>query len=160
MRRGLYPRRMIEFHAGSGPDTQSVGIALEEMFLDYRLMPGRSPLPVIAIGGARVVGGASIIMALARKTGRFLPETDAQAWLDAVQPDMEALDASLAGSEFVAGRYSVADMALYPRLAGARERWSPHTHIARWMATLARRPALGRGMGVFVAAPISGRPGR
>jgi glutathione S-transferase len=151
---------MIEFHAGSGPDTQSVGIALEEMFLDYRLMPGRSPMPVIAIGGARVVGGASIIMALARKTGRFLPETDAQAWLDAAQPDIDALDALLTGSEFVAGRYSVADMALYPRLAGLRERWSSQSNVARWMAALARRPALGRGMSVFVPAPISGRPGR
>jgi hypothetical protein len=40
---------MIEFQAGSGPDTQAVGIAMEEMFLDYRLMPGRAPLPVIAI---------------------------------------------------------------------------------------------------------------
>jgi glutathione S-transferase len=151
---------MIEFHAGSGPDTQAVGIALEEMFLDYRLMPGRAPLPVIAIGGARVVGGANIVMALARKTGRFLPETDAQAWLDAAQPDLGALDTLLAGSEFVAGKYSVADMALHPRLAAARDRWSPHASITRWMSTLSKHPALGRVMGVVAAAPISGRPGR
>ena len=152
-----YPRRMIEFHAGSGPDTQAVGIALEEMFLDYRLMPGRAPLPVIAIGGARVVGGANIVMALARKTGRFLPDADAQAWLDAAQPDIAALDELLAASEFVAGKYSVADMALYPRLAGTCDRWSSHVSIARWMTVLSKRPALGRGMSVFVPGPISGR---
>jgi hypothetical protein len=148
---------MIEFHAGSGPDTQAVGIAMEELFLDYRLMPGRAPLPVIAIGGARVVGGANIVMALARKTGRFLPEADAQAWLDATQPDIAALDALLAASDFVAGEYSVADMSLYPRLAAAHERWSSHANVARWMDKLSRRPALGRGMGVVVPGSISGR---
>ena len=148
---------MIEFHAGSGPDTQAVGIAMEEMFLDYRLMPGRAPLPVVAIGGARVVGGANIVMALARKTGRFLPEAGAQPWLDATQPDIGALDTLLAGSEFVAGKYSIADMALYPRLAGSRDRWSSHANAARWMAALSKRPALGRGMSVFVPGPISGR---
>jgi hypothetical protein len=152
-----YPRRMIEFHAGSGPDTKAVGIALEEMFLDYRLMPGRAPLPVIAIGGARVVGGANIVMALARKTGRFLPEADVQTWLDAIQPDIAALDTLLAKSEFAAGKYSVADMALFPRLANMRDRWSSHVNIVRWMTTLSRRPALGRGMSVFVPGPISGR---
>lgn len=154
MHQAPYPRRMIEFHAGSGPDTQAVGIALEEMFLDYRLMPGRAPLPVIAIGGARVVGGANIVMALARKTGRFLPETDAQAWLDATQPDIAALDSRLANSEFVAGKYSVADMALYPRLTASTVGCA---NIARWASTLSKRPALGRGMGVFVPGPISGR---
>lgn len=148
---------MIEFNAGSGPDTQAVGIAMEEMFLDYRLMPGRAPLPVIAIGGARVVGGANIVMALARKTGRFLPETDAQAWLNATQPDIATLDALLAASDCIAGRYSVADMALYPRLATARGRWSSHANVARWMDKLSRRPALGRGMSVVVPGPMSGR---
>jgi hypothetical protein len=147
---------MIEFHAGSGPDTQAIGIALEEMFLDYRLMPGRAPVPVIAIGGARVVGAPNVLMALARKTHRFLPERDAQTWLEATQPDLAALDALLQASEFVAGKYSVADMALYPRIATA----GPHANIARWASTLSKRPALGRGMGVFVPAPISGRPGR
>lgn len=144
---------MIEFHAGSGPDTQAIGIALEEMFLDYRLAPGRAPIPVIAISGARVVGAPNVLMALGRKTGRFLPETDAKTWLEATQPNLAALDALLARSEFVAGKYSVADMALYPRIAA-----SAHANIARWASSLSKRPALGRGMSVV--APISGQPGR
>src|SRR5690606_29021289 len=119
----------------------------------YRLAPGRVPIPVIAIGGARVVGAANVLMALARKTGRFLPETDAKAWLDATQPDLAALDALLATSEFVAGKYSVADMALYPRIAAGA-----HANVARWASSLSKRPALGRGMSVL--APMSGRPGR
>ena len=145
---------MIEFHAGSGPDTQAIGIALEEMFLDYRLMPGRAPLPVIAIGGARVVGAPNVLMALARKTNRFLPETDAKAWLETTQPDLAALDALLASSDFVAGKYSVADMALYPRIAASA---GTHASIARWASALSKRPALGRGMGVVAPGPISGR---
>jgi glutathione S-transferase len=148
---------MIEFHAGSGPDTQAIGIALEEMFLDYRLMPGRAPLPVIAIGGARVVGAPNVLMALARRTGRFLPETDAKTWLEATQPDLDALDALLAASEFVAGKYSVADMSLYPRLAASA---GAYASISRWASMLSKRPALGRGMGVIVPGPMSGRPGR
>jgi glutathione S-transferase len=153
MHQAPYPRRMIEFHAGSGPDTQAIGIALEEMFLDYRLMPGRAPLPVIAIGGARVVGAPNVLMALARKTNRFLPEMDAKAWLDATQPpDLAALDALLSASEFVAGRFSVADMALYPRVAAGS-----HSSIARWSSALSKRPAVGRGMGVVVPGPRSGR---
>jgi glutathione S-transferase len=148
---------MIEFHAGSGADTQAIGIALEEMFLDYRLMPGRSPLPVIAVGGARIVGAPSVLMALARKTNRFMPETDVKAWLDAEQPDLAALDALLSASEFVAGRYSVADMAIYPRIAASA---GAHAGIARWAATLSKRPALGRGMGVVVLKPTSDRQGR
>jgi glutathione S-transferase len=143
---------MIEFHAGSGPDTQAIGIALEEMFLDYRLMPGRAPIPVIAIGGARVVGAPNVLMALARKTNRFLPETDAKALLEATQPDVGAIDASLATSEFVAGKYSVADMALYPRIASSA---GAYAGLARWASALSKRPALGRGMSVFVPRPIS-----
>jgi Glutathione S-transferase, C-terminal domain len=139
---------MIEFHAGNGPDTQAVGIALEEMFFDYRVMPGRAPLPVIAIGGARVAGAPNIVMALARKAGRFLvaPE-DAAPWLATPAP-LDALEAQLGAREFVLGAFSVADMAVYPhavRLDAAR-----HPAIARWIARMSRRSGVGRGMGVIV----------
>jgi glutathione S-transferase len=147
---------MIEFHAGTGPDTQAIGIALEEMFLDYRIMPGRAPLPVIAVGGARVVGAPNILMALARKTGRFLPKADdAGRWLDMSQPDLSALDARLATSSFVAGEISIADMALYPRLQATCD--GAPAGIARWLSAMSRRPATGRGMGVLARVPISGR---
>jgi glutathione S-transferase len=149
---------MIEFHAGTGPDTQAIGIALEEMFLDYRIVPGRAPVPVIAIGGARVVGCGNILMALARKTGRFLPQSeDVARWLDPAQPDLIALDTLLASSIFVAGQISVADMALYPRLVANRDALAAHANIARWTTTMLQRPATGRGLSVVVRVPISGR---
>jgi hypothetical protein len=143
---------MIEFHAGSGPDTQAIGIALEEMFLDYRIMPGRAPVPVIAVAGARVIGAPNVLMALARKTGRFLPDAEAAHWLGGT-PDVSALNLALAASPFAAGGFSVADMALYPRLAGRSDTLAC-AHISRWSDALAKRPAVGRGMAVVVRAPI------
>lgn len=143
---------MIEFHAGSGPDTQAIGIALEEMFFDYRVMPGRAPVPVVAFSGARVIGASSVLMALARKTGRFLPGAEAAQWLEPAPIDLAALESTLALSPFAAGNFSVADMALYPRLVadGAAE---GRPAIARWMEELSKRPAVGRGMAVVVRAP-------
>ena len=141
---------MIEFHAGAGPDTQAVGIALEEMFFDYRVMPGRAPLPVIAIGGARVVGASNIVMALARKARRFLvtPE-EAAPWL--VTPlDQEKLAGQLAGREFILGGFSVADMMAYPQIVRAGDASAHNAGIAAWLMRMAKRPAAGRGMGVVV----------
>ncbi len=143
---------MIEFHAGSGPDTQAIGIALEEMFLDYRVMPGRAPVPVIAFFGARVIGAPNVLMALARKTGRFLPGADVAQWLGAASPDLAALDTKLANAPFSASEFSVADMALYPRIA-ADGAASQRPRIARWIAEVSKRPAVGRGMAVIVRAP-------
>jgi len=70
-------------------------------------------------------------------------------------PGNDAVPATfcVATSEFVAGKYSVADMALYPRIAAGA-----HANVARWASSLSKRPALGRGMSVL--APMSGRPGR
>ncbi|MDP3739636.1 MAG: hypothetical protein Q8R02_19765 [Hyphomonadaceae bacterium] len=137
---------MIEFHAGNGPDTQAIGIALEEMFFDYRVMPGRAPLPVIAIGGARVVGASNVVMALARKTGRFLvaPE-DAAPWL-ATPVSLNALETQLEDRDFVLGAFSIADMAVYPHVV--RGDVARHPAIARWMERMSKRSGVGRGMGV------------
>ena len=70
---------MIQFSAGHGPDTQAIGIALEEMFLDYTILPGRAPVPVTVLGQARLPGANNILMALARKTSRFLPSVESAA---------------------------------------------------------------------------------
>lgn len=140
---------MIEFHAGIGPDTQAIGIALEEMFLDYRLMPGRAPMPVIALGGARVVGAPNILMALARKTGRFLPDSEAAAPFLANAPlDPAALAVQLAGADFILGHITIVDMNVYPRLASDRAALLAYPAIGRWAARMASRAATGRGMSI------------
>lgn len=137
---------MIEFHAGTGPDTQAIGIALEEMFLDYRIMPGKAPVPVIAMGGARLAGAGNILPALARKTGRFLPEGDYSAWF-APSVDMAALARTVEKSEFICGAFSIADMNVYPRIAALQGAADAEPAVARWARRMWLRPAVGRGIG-------------
>jgi GST-like protein len=61
------------------------------------------------------------------------------------------LDARLAESEFVAGAYSIADMAIYPWSLPVRERVAEASglsfpHVERWERAVGLRPAVGRGM--------------
>jgi glutathione S-transferase len=139
---------MIEFHAGTGPDSQAVGIALEEMFLDYRIAPQRSPVPVTIVGYARMPDAANILMALARKTGRFLPDAmDAAPWLAKTPPDLSQLEEQLADRDFILGAYSIADMAMYPIAAQQAEKLSACPNVMCWVKRMSLRPAVGRGMG-------------
>jgi len=138
---------MILFHAGSGPDSQAIGIALEEMMLDYTLAAGRAPVPVTVVGQARMPGHANILMALARKTGKFLADADAAApWLAKTPPGLDAIEAQLATRDFLLDAYTVIDMAIYPLVANADLRAHPNTQA--WTERLRIRPAVGRGTGV------------
>lgn len=62
------------------------------------------------------------------------------------------LDRQLAKNEFVAGDfYSIADMSLYGWVSlweGQRQTLEDKPHVARWLGTLAARPALARGRAV------------
>ena len=69
--------------------------------------------------------------------------------LDAAKADLRpiyaALDRDLAGSEFVCGALSIADMALFPHLSAAKAMGvehskSEHPHLARWLDQLRRLP--------------------
>ena len=66
------------------------------------------------------------------------------------------LNTDLARQEFLAGEYSIADIATYPWVSAA---WAPFTgmmpekatelgHVKRWMDTVAARSAVQRGMSV------------
>lgn len=139
---------MIEFHAGAGPDTQAIGIALEEMFLDYAIAPTRAPVPLTIVGNARLPGANNVLMALARKTNRFLPNAEEAApWLSKTPPGLEALEAQLANKDFILGAYTVADMMMYPQVAQMAGPLAAHPNVARWAMRMSLRPAVGRGMG-------------
>ncbi len=61
------------------------------------------------------------------------------------------MDGRLGQSEFLAGDYSIADIAAYPWVA--QHDWSgvdlaPFPHLTRWYAQLGARPAVQRGMEV------------
>lgn len=139
---------MYHFHAGTGPDTQAIGIALEEMFLSYTLADRRAPVPVMIFGQARLPDAANILVALARQTGKFLPPDveAAKPWLIKTPPGLNELEAALADKEYILGPYSIADMAMYPRVAFAT---GLPTAVDAWRQRLSLRPGVGRGIGVF-----------
>ena len=58
------------------------------------------------------------------------------------------LDAQLRDHEFVAGPYSIADMAIWPwaqNWKGQEQQIDDKPHFARWLDTMAARPAVQRG---------------
>ena len=143
---------MILFHAGTGPDTQAIGIALEEMMLDYTLAPGRAPVPVTVLGQARMPGANNILMALARKTGMFLASAeDAAPWLAKTPPGLDAIEAQLDGRDFLLEAYSVIDMAMYPLAVRDAVGFAQLPKTQAWVERLRIRPAVGRGMMVVSA---------
>lgn len=138
---------MIQFSAGHGPDSQAIGIALEEMFLDYTIPPGRAPVPVTVIGQARMPGANNILMALARKTGKFLPSAeDAAPWLAKTPPGLAEIEARLAGQDYILGAYTIVDMMMYPLVLRQQEQLAGSPNISAWIERLHIRPGVGRGM--------------
>lgn len=138
---------MIQFSAGQGPDSQAIGIALEEMFLDYTIPPGRAPVPVTVIGQARMPGANNILLALARKTGKFLPSTeDAAPWLAKTPPGLAEIETRLSGQDYILGPYTIVDMIMYPQVVRQADQLSPYPEIRAWIERLRIRPGVGRGM--------------
>jgi len=65
------------------------------------------------------------------------------------------MDRQLADHEFLAGEYSIADMACYPWVA--QHDWSgvdlaPFNHLSRWFRVVGDRPAVQRGMQIPASA--------
>jgi GST-like protein len=66
------------------------------------------------------------------------------------------LDTRLADRVFVAGDYSIADMAIFPWIHAAEQAiggLEATPHLARWVASLRARPAVIRGLAVMKDAP-------
>jgi GSH-dependent disulfide-bond oxidoreductase len=63
---------------------------------------------------------------------------------------LKVLDTRLTGREFVAGAYSIADIASYPWVVSARDRLIKdefdYPNVARWLDAIGARPAVVRGM--------------
>ena len=100
------------------------------------------------------MGGVGPMQGQANVFFRYFPEK-IPAVIDRYQNETRRLygvmDARLAGSEYLAGDYSIADIAVYPWVA--QHDWSgvdlaPFPHLSRWFATLGARPAVQRGMDV------------
>jgi GST-like protein len=203
---------VIELYTWGTPNGRKVSIMLEECGLAYNahridigkgdqfkpeylaINPnGKIPSIVDPEGpdGAPIamMESGAILVYLAGKTGRFLPQSDrgryeALQWLmfqvghvgpmfgqahhfmrakkDEIPYGSErygkeakrlygVMDGHLANTPFLAREYSIADIATYPWVA--RHEWhrvdlAAFPHVKRWFDTIARRPAVARGMSV------------
>ncbi len=204
---------MIDAHYWPTPNGWKLSIALEEMELEYRLVPVNigagaqfepeflaiSPnnrMPAIVDhdppGGGKPISvfeTGAILIYLAEKCGRFLPtdlrgRTEVLEWLmwqmggvgpmfgqaghfrfyaPVEQPYAKeryrnemlrlygVLDRRLEGREFVAGDYSIADMAIWPWVITYKRQevdLEQLANVRRWYKALQTRPALRRGYDV------------
>jgi GST-like protein len=203
---------MIDLHYWPTPNGVKVSIMLEELGLPYRVIPvniGRgeqfkpeflaiSPnnrMPAIvdhdpAGGGApiSIFESGAILMYLADKTGKFLPEEtraryEVIQWLmwqmgglgpmsgqaghflfyapEKIQYGIDrytkevnrlygVMDKRLADREYLAGEYSIADMASWPwvRPSSYNQDMAQFPHLDRWFKAIDARPAVQRGKDV------------
>ncbi|MGF6089393.1 glutathione S-transferase family protein [Pseudomonas sp. 18173] len=100
------------------------------------------------------MGGIGPMQGQANVFFRYFPEK-LQGAIDRYQHETrrlyEVLDTRLQGVEFLAGEYSIADIATFPWVRGYE--WSGVsveglTALQRWMATMEARPAVQRGLQV------------
>jgi len=64
---------------------------------------------------------------------------------------LAVLDTRLEGREYVAGEYSIADMAIYPWVRRIIARFEGFDNVRRWAATIAERPATIRAYEIGAA---------
>jgi GST-like protein len=105
------------------------------------------------------MGGIGPMMGQANVFYRYFPEK-VQSAIDRYQNEsrrlFEVLDARLAGNEWLAGDYSIADIANWSWVR--THKWSGVSidgldHLQRWMGQMASRPACQRGVDVPFRLP-------
>lgn len=109
------------------------------------------------------MSGVGPMMGQANVFFRYAPERIPYA-IDRYQREtlrlFGVLDLQLAANEYIAGDYSIADMALWPWVRGYG--WSGVTldglpHLQRWHDVVAERPAVKRGMAIPPAVDLGNR---
>ena len=195
---------MIKLYTWTTPNGRKISIALEELGLAYEVVPvdigkdeqfdpdflkisPNNKIPAIVDGDQTLFESGAILLYLARKTGKLLPEEDSAAywrtleWLmwqmggfgpmlgqahhflkfnagvsgyaekryhEEAQRLYGVLDRRLAEAEFVAGPFSIADIAIWPwasRFEYQRIDLHAFQNVKRWYLQLAERPAFDRG---------------
>jgi GSH-dependent disulfide-bond oxidoreductase len=199
---------MIDLYTWATPNGRKVSIALEEMGLDYNVIPidigadeqfspeflavsPNNKIPAIRDRdtGLTLMESGAILMYLAEKTGQFWPQDFESKWRTVewlmwqmggpgpflgqvhhfvkFNPGVSeyaeqryltegkrlygVLDKRLAEHEFVAGGYTIADMAIFPWIARFDYQTidlDDYPNVKRWYLTLAARPAVKRGYAV------------
>jgi GSH-dependent disulfide-bond oxidoreductase len=202
---------MIQLYTWATPNGKKVSIMLEEVELSYKVYPiniakgdqlkpeylainPNNKIPaIIDTDGPdgkplKLFESGAILMYLAEKTGKFLPQETAKRyeviqWLmfqmGGVGPMFgqanyfyrleekvpfaieryhkeairlyKVLEQSLAQRNYLAGEYSIADIATYPwvgRHDGHNVKLEEFPNVKRWFDVISQRPAVKRGMAV------------
>jgi len=204
---------MIDLYTWSSPNGLKVQIMLEETGLDYELHPvnlgegeqkkpdflainPNGKIPAIVdrdgLGGdeVNVFESGAILLYLAEKSGKFLPEDPAGRWrviswltfqMAGIGPSLAqagyflnrapepvphvversvseaerlygVFDRRLAEAEFLAGDYSIADIASFPWMRN-HQRFGldigDFPNVQRWLQIIGERPAVLRGLEVL-----------
>lgn len=210
---------MIDLFYWATPNGHKISIFLEEAGLPYRIVPvninqgaqfepeflrispnnkipaivDHDPDPAVSTAPVALFESGAILLYLAQKAGKFLPDEPAQR-LQALQwlfwqvgglgpmagqcshfknyaPERieyaatrytnetarlyAVLDRQLADRDYIAGEYSIADIACYPWVANhacVGQDITPHAHLQRWLARIASRPAVRRAFSIELAA--------
>jgi GSH-dependent disulfide-bond oxidoreductase len=202
---------MIQLYTWATPNGKKVSIMLEELELPYEVHPiniangdqlkpeylainPNNKIPAIIDSDGpdgkplKLFESGAILMYLAEKTGKFLPQEMAKRyeviqWLmfqmGGVGPMFgqanyffrleekvsfaieryykeairlyKVLEQTLGQRDYLAGEYSIADMATYPwvgRHDGHNVKLEEFPNVKRWFDTISQRPAVKRGMAV------------
>ncbi len=199
---------MIDLYTWATPNGRKVSIALEEMGLDFKVIPidigkdeqfsaeflaisPNNKIPAIRDHdtGLALMESGAILMYLAEKTGQFWPqdfegkwrtvewlmwqmggpgpflgqvhhfvkfnpgvsEYAEQRYLNEGKRLYGVLDRRLADHAFVAGDYTIADMAIFPWIARFDYQTidlNDYPNVKRWYLAMAERPAVQRGYNV------------
>jgi GSH-dependent disulfide-bond oxidoreductase len=155
---------VIRLFAAATPDARKISVMLEETGLAYEIERREQPPAIeddeVPLG---LTEPAAILIYLAERTGRFFPverryRYPALQWLVFQERDGEklcaALDKRLGEAEFLAGVYSIADIAAYPWVVRHAEYGldlEAYPAVRRWADALGARPAVQRGMAVLQA---------
>jgi GST-like protein len=101
------------------------------------------------------MGGIGPMFGQANHFAVYAPEKLPYAidrYLNEARRLIRVLDTRLADREFVAGAYSIADIASFPWVVSARDRFfkdfAEWPNASRWLDAIAARPAVARGMTV------------
>lgn len=155
---------MIVLFAGPTPDARKVSIMLEETGLAYEIVR-REQAPSIEDDEVplELAESGAILIYLAERTGRLFPverryRYPSLQWLLFEERDGErlaaALEQRLDKSEFLAGEYSIADIAAYPWVMRHAEyglALEAYPSLTRWAEAIGARPAVQRGMAALKA---------
>jgi GSH-dependent disulfide-bond oxidoreductase len=153
---------------GLAYNVHPINIGKDEQFApDFLKISPNNKIPAIVDtdNGQPVFESGAILMYLGDKSGKFYPNELVKRINPGKAPFAEemfakeaqrlygVLNAQLGKMEFVAGDYSIADMAIFPwaaRFEWQRVDLNSFPHVKRWYQAISARPAVVKGFDVPV----------